>query len=303
MCSRYTVHKYTSPFLALYFRCKRVCECQHEKFHQDGKRKVFCVDLNDPLFQVLIEMNLCFLLPFLISHPYPLFFSVFSVIFRTLVPVTQLYVSVDASTKDSLKKIDRPLFKDFWPRFLDSLRALGEKVSCPRRQVWIQPRDFSNSSSTQWTASLKIKIPLISWRTYTNPGWIVCYRLKLALNDDKCIFFSPEFVIKSRTDPPLVMFACLIIWIHVMPIFTLPLSPGNKRNAYASVFSTPTFTWTTFTCSACFLSCFILLNHEGISCVKPLINGKHHFVILQIFLHLMVYFSPGFLLRLMQSFA
>ncbi|KAI4815509.1 hypothetical protein KUCAC02_005651, partial [Chaenocephalus aceratus] len=48
---------------------------------------------------------------------------------RSLVPVTQLYVSVDASTKDSLKKIDRPLFKDFWSRFLDSLRALGEKVS------------------------------------------------------------------------------------------------------------------------------------------------------------------------------
>uniref|UniRef100_A0A3Q1F706 S-adenosyl-L-methionine-dependent tRNA 4-demethylwyosine synthase TYW1 n=1 Tax=Acanthochromis polyacanthus TaxID=80966 RepID=A0A3Q1F706_9TELE len=46
---------------------------------------------------------------------------------RSLVPVTQLYVSVDASTKDSLKKIDRPLFKDFWPRFLGSLRALGEK--------------------------------------------------------------------------------------------------------------------------------------------------------------------------------
>lgn len=46
---------------------------------------------------------------------------------RSLVPVTQLYVSVDASTKDSLKKIDRPLFKDFWPRFLDSLKALGEK--------------------------------------------------------------------------------------------------------------------------------------------------------------------------------
>ncbi|XP_062241579.1 S-adenosyl-L-methionine-dependent tRNA 4-demethylwyosine synthase TYW1 [Platichthys flesus] len=46
---------------------------------------------------------------------------------RSLVPVTQLYVSVDASTRDSLKKIDRPLFKDFWPRFLDSLKALGEK--------------------------------------------------------------------------------------------------------------------------------------------------------------------------------
>ncbi|XP_041851100.1 S-adenosyl-L-methionine-dependent tRNA 4-demethylwyosine synthase TYW1 [Melanotaenia boesemani] len=46
---------------------------------------------------------------------------------RGLMPVTQLYVSVDASTKDSLKKIDRPLFKDFWSRFLNSLRALGEK--------------------------------------------------------------------------------------------------------------------------------------------------------------------------------
>ncbi|CAI8013621.1 S-adenosyl-L-methionine-dependent tRNA 4-demethylwyosine synthase TYW1, partial [Geodia barretti] len=42
---------------------------------------------------------------------------------RSLVPVTQLYVSVDASTKESLKKIDRPLFRDFWPRFISSLEA------------------------------------------------------------------------------------------------------------------------------------------------------------------------------------
>lgn len=46
---------------------------------------------------------------------------------KTLLPVTQLYVSVDAATKDSLKKIDRPLFKDFWERFIDSLRALSVK--------------------------------------------------------------------------------------------------------------------------------------------------------------------------------
>ena len=49
--------------------------------------------------------------------------------FRNLVPVTQLYVSVDASTKESLKRIDRPLFRDFWPRFINSLEALAEKVS------------------------------------------------------------------------------------------------------------------------------------------------------------------------------
>ncbi|XP_014240606.1 S-adenosyl-L-methionine-dependent tRNA 4-demethylwyosine synthase-like [Cimex lectularius] len=46
---------------------------------------------------------------------------------KALDPVTQLYVSVDASTKESLKKIDRPLFKDFWERFIESLKALSSK--------------------------------------------------------------------------------------------------------------------------------------------------------------------------------
>uniref|UniRef100_H2YWM4 tRNA 4-demethylwyosine synthase (AdoMet-dependent) n=1 Tax=Ciona savignyi TaxID=51511 RepID=H2YWM4_CIOSA len=45
----------------------------------------------------------------------------------TLLPTTQLYVSVDAATQDSLKKIDRPLFKDFWPRLIESLKALSLK--------------------------------------------------------------------------------------------------------------------------------------------------------------------------------
>ncbi|ETW02566.1 hypothetical protein, variant [Aphanomyces invadans] len=44
-----------------------------------------------------------------------------------LEPITQLYVSVDAATKDSLKAIDRPLFKDFWERFLSCLTQLKAK--------------------------------------------------------------------------------------------------------------------------------------------------------------------------------
>ncbi|CAO3703429.1 unnamed protein product [Rhizopus stolonifer] len=44
-----------------------------------------------------------------------------------MVPITQLYVSVDAATKDSLKKIDRPLFRDFWERFLNCLEQLSLK--------------------------------------------------------------------------------------------------------------------------------------------------------------------------------
>ncbi|KAI0220642.1 Fe-S oxidoreductase [Massospora cicadina] len=46
---------------------------------------------------------------------------------HNLGPVTQLYVSVDAATKDSLKKVDRPLFRDFWDRFLSCLDALAIK--------------------------------------------------------------------------------------------------------------------------------------------------------------------------------
>lgn len=47
---------------------------------------------------------------------------------KSLVPVTQLYVSIDSGTKEGLKKIDRPLFSDFWERYLACLDELREKV-------------------------------------------------------------------------------------------------------------------------------------------------------------------------------
>ncbi len=45
----------------------------------------------------------------------------------TLKPVTQLYVSIDASNAESLRKIDRPLHRDYWQRFLRCLGILREK--------------------------------------------------------------------------------------------------------------------------------------------------------------------------------
>ncbi|KAI9761040.1 MAG: hypothetical protein M4579_001303 [Chaenotheca gracillima] len=41
--------------------------------------------------------------------------------------VTQLYVSIDASNRESLRKIDRPLHRDFWERFQRCLDILKEK--------------------------------------------------------------------------------------------------------------------------------------------------------------------------------
>ncbi|XP_074202084.1 S-adenosyl-L-methionine-dependent tRNA 4-demethylwyosine synthase TYW1 isoform X2 [Camelus bactrianus] len=73
----------------------------------------------------------------------------FPVEIRNLKPVTQLYVSVDASTKESLKKIDRPLFKDFWQRFLDSLKALAAKIPHMSDLIWYFSFSF-------WLTSLRM---------------------------------------------------------------------------------------------------------------------------------------------------
>lgn len=51
---------------------------------------------------------------------------------RDLKRVTQLYVSIDASNRDSLRKIDRPLHRDFWERFQSCLDILREKKSIQR---------------------------------------------------------------------------------------------------------------------------------------------------------------------------
>ena len=46
---------------------------------------------------------------------------------ESLRPITQLYVSVDAPTQESLIAIDRPLFKDAWDRLKQSLSALKDR--------------------------------------------------------------------------------------------------------------------------------------------------------------------------------
>jgi tRNA wybutosine-synthesizing protein 1 len=50
---------------------------------------------------------------------------------ENLTPVTQLYVSIDAASKEELKAIDRPLFTDYWERFqacLDALRTRQQRT-------------------------------------------------------------------------------------------------------------------------------------------------------------------------------
>ncbi len=46
---------------------------------------------------------------------------------KNLEPITQLYVSVDAPNPELLKKVDVPLFEDYWERLQKSLEYLKEK--------------------------------------------------------------------------------------------------------------------------------------------------------------------------------
>ncbi|PIN74902.1 4-demethylwyosine synthase TYW1 [Candidatus Woesearchaeota archaeon CG10_big_fil_rev_8_21_14_0_10_36_11] len=46
---------------------------------------------------------------------------------KELKPVTQLYVSLDAPTKELLQKVDVPLFADYWDRLSLSLQYLSQK--------------------------------------------------------------------------------------------------------------------------------------------------------------------------------
>ena len=47
---------------------------------------------------------------------------------KDLRPVTQLYISVDAPTRELLREVDKPLFEDFWERLHASLEYMSEKT-------------------------------------------------------------------------------------------------------------------------------------------------------------------------------
>jgi tRNA wybutosine-synthesizing protein 1 len=69
---------------------------------------------------------------------------------KSLSPVTQLYISLDAPNKELLKKIDNPVFPDFWPRLLQSLKYMSERkertairLTLIKKMNMIQPENYA----------------------------------------------------------------------------------------------------------------------------------------------------------------
>ncbi|ESL07949.1 hypothetical protein TRSC58_04356 [Trypanosoma rangeli SC58] len=46
---------------------------------------------------------------------------------KELTPVTQLYLSVDAPNRETMKLLDRPVFSDYWERFQHSIAHMSER--------------------------------------------------------------------------------------------------------------------------------------------------------------------------------
>uniref|UniRef100_A0A8C9H298 Radical SAM core domain-containing protein n=1 Tax=Piliocolobus tephrosceles TaxID=591936 RepID=A0A8C9H298_9PRIM len=47
---------------------------------------------------------------------------------KNLHKVTQLYISIDASNKEALKKIDKPLFQDYWERYIKCIKTIRKRT-------------------------------------------------------------------------------------------------------------------------------------------------------------------------------
>lgn len=83
---------------------------------------------------------------------------------KSLKPVTQLYISLDAPNKELLKKIDNPLFKDYWERLLQSLKYMSEKkqrtairLTLIKKLNMIQPKNYAKLISIAKPDFIEVK--------------------------------------------------------------------------------------------------------------------------------------------------
>lgn len=83
---------------------------------------------------------------------------------KNLAPVTQLYISIDAPNKKLLKIVDKPLFIDYWERFLKSLDYFAKKKerTCIRITVIkgvndVEPENYAKLIKRSNTDFLEVK--------------------------------------------------------------------------------------------------------------------------------------------------
>ncbi len=135
---------------------------------------------------------------------------------KNLKPITQLYVSVDAPTKEMLKDVDVPLFKDYWERLNKSLDYLKEKKerTCVRLTVI---KDINDVLTEKYAELVQRGLPdFIEVKAYMHvgPSQQRLSRDNMPLHEEVIIFSKklleslPDYEIVSEHIPSrVVMFA------------------------------------------------------------------------------------------------
>jgi len=132
---------------------------------------------------------------------------------RDLLPVTQLYISLDAPNKELLKEVDLPLFDDYWERLNQSLEYLSQKKqrTCIRITVI---KSINDIEPEKYAELIHIGSPdFIEVKAYMHIG---ASRLRLkrenmpkhhevAAFTDELIKYLPDYEIASEHKPSRVL--------------------------------------------------------------------------------------------------
>lgn len=122
---------------------------------------------------------------------------------RTLKPVTQLYLSLDAADPETLKEVDKPLFKDYWERHLRALDEFAKRKerTCIRLSII---KDVNDSKIDKYAELIKKGDPdFIEVKGYVHVGASrefldvknMPYHKEIKEFSEKLIEYLPEYEI------------------------------------------------------------------------------------------------------------
>jgi tRNA wybutosine-synthesizing protein 1 len=83
----------------------------------------------------------------------------------------QLYLSIDAPTKEIYKKLDQPKYKDFWDRFIESAKIMGQK-SCKKAVRLTIVQGFNDNHIKEYIDLIELtKADYIEVKAYMHVGF------------------------------------------------------------------------------------------------------------------------------------
>ena len=135
---------------------------------------------------------------------------------KNLKPITQLYLSIDAPTKELLKEVDKPLFTDYWERTNHSLKYLAERKerTCIRLTIIKEVNDILPEKYAQLINKGSPDFIEVKAYMFIGPSMQRLSKANMPLHEEIVVFSKelikhlPDYEIVSEHIPSrVVMFA------------------------------------------------------------------------------------------------